>query len=109
VTANRPMVMVDPAMRFGDPHVKGVSVDAIVGTLAAGESVAYVMDDFDLTRADVLVAAWYTGLYGLPERPRAWRQALRSWAREVGQTMWSAKECDYDAIPDPPIGNEEMK
>jgi uncharacterized protein (DUF433 family) len=100
----RPEVTVSPSMRFGRPHVKGVSVDDIVGMLSAGESVATVGYEYHLTRPDVLVACWYVGQYGLPESPRRWRTALREWAAEVGQAMWDASTCDYEAIPDPPIG-----
>lgn len=104
--ADSPRVLVDPAMRFGRPHVKGIPVDAIVEQLSVGGSVDAVAQEFDLTRADVLVAAWYIGLFGLPESPRIWRRALREWARDAGQAMWNTSECDYAAIPDPPIGDK---
>jgi uncharacterized protein (DUF433 family) len=106
IAVERPQVRVDPAIRFGDPHVKGISVAAIVGMLSAGESMEGVAEDYDLTRADILVGCWYVGIYGLPESPRAWRKALREWAKDAGQTMWHASDCDYDAIPDPPIGGD---
>lgn len=105
--ADSPRGLVDPSMRFGRPHVKGIPVDAIVGMLSAGESVATVADNYDLTRADVLVACWYVGAFGLPESPRRWRTALREWATGAGQAMWNTKTCDYEAIPDPPIGDDK--
>jgi uncharacterized protein (DUF433 family) len=94
----RPHVRVDPAQRFGQPAVKGISCEAIGGMLLAGEDVATVADDYDLTRADVLVAAWYQGMYGTRQYRRAWK----GWAEQAGQAMWDTRTVDYGQIPDPP-------
>ena len=96
---DRPHVRTDPAQRFGQPHVKGISVDAITCMLLAGESLTTVADEYGLTRADVLVACWHQGLYGTPR----WRRMWRGWAKTAGEAMWDTRTVDYDAIPDPPV------
>jgi uncharacterized protein (DUF433 family) len=105
---DRPRVTVDPGVRFGAPAVKGVSVEAIAGMLWAGESVDVVADEYGLTRAEVIVAAWYAGQYGLPGKRRRlaatplWRRRWGKWAESVNGDLWRASTVDYDKIPDPP-------
>lgn len=101
MTGDRPHVRVDPAQRFGQPAVRGISCDAIADMLIAEEDVDVVADEYGLTRADVLVACWYLGLYGTPR----WRRRWWTWASDVaGPAMWDIRTVEYDAIPDPPIG-----
>lgn len=112
----RPQITVEPGMLSGQPCINGtrVPVLSIAGSIWSGESVAEVAGDYDITRADVLVACWYAGTYGLPgERSkrlagtRYWRDRLGNWAQQVGGAVWSAHEvADYDAIPDPPDRTE---
>lgn len=97
---DRPHVRVDPAQRWGQPAVKGISVDAIVGMVLAGEGVATVAYEYDLTRSEVLVACWHAGLYGDKRHRRLWK----AWARDVaGPVLWKAEPALYDTIPDPPV------
>lgn len=101
-TASRPHIVIDPAQRFGQPNVGGVSVDAVVGMVWA-EGADAAADEYGLRREDVLVACWYAGQYGLPGRnftaTRTWRERLGGWAESVTHTLW---RCQYDAVPDPP-------
>lgn len=94
----RPVVSVDPAVRFGYPQVRGVPTDAAAGMVWAGEDVATVADEFNLTRAEVLVACWYETRH---ERPRngyraAWQ---RQWLEQAEWAMWHG---NWDDVPDPP-------
>ncbi len=97
-------------MRFGAPTIRNsqVSVEAVVGMVWAGEQVDVVADEYGLTRADVLVAAWFAGTYGLPGRRRQlaatplWRRRWGAWAESVQEDLWRASTVDYSAIPDPP-------
>ncbi len=56
-----PRVVVDPAIRFGKPVIEGtrVPVELVLGQLAAGMTVETVMDEYALTREDVLAALAY--------------------------------------------------
>jgi uncharacterized protein (DUF433 family) len=60
----RPFVRVDPAVAFGQPHIKGVSTEAIAGMWWAGESAETVCDDYHLSRHEFLVALWFEGTHG---------------------------------------------
>ena len=56
-----PRIVVDEAVRFGTPVIKGTRIDVatIVGHLAAGDSVEDVMQEYHLAREDVLAALAY--------------------------------------------------
>lgn len=104
-----PYVSVNPAMRSGQPTINGtrLPVDAVAGMVWA-EGVDVAVEEYDLTRADVLVACWYAGRYGLPGQREAlfpvrlWPKRWGAWAAEVGPCLWAVTRVDYDAIPDPP-------
>src|SRR5204863_6938697 len=58
---DRPFVAMDPAMRSGDPtlnHTR-LPVATIAGFVWAGDDVGFVAEEYDITRADVLVACWW--------------------------------------------------
>lgn len=79
-----PFVSLSPAMRWGAPTINHtrLPVSAIAGMLWAEKSVAAVCDDYEITRADVLVACWYLGMYGSHEN-RQWRRRWHGWAQAV--------------------------
>lgn len=56
-----PRIVVDKAVRFGKPVIKGTRVDVqtVIGNLAAGMSVEEVMAEYGLAREDVLAALSY--------------------------------------------------
>jgi uncharacterized protein (DUF433 family) len=56
-----PRIVVDPAIRFGKPVIEGtrVPVELVLGQLAAGMTIETVMDEYALTREDVLAALAY--------------------------------------------------
>jgi uncharacterized protein (DUF433 family) len=56
-----PGITVDPAVRFGKPVIKGRRVDVatVLGHLAAGNTVEEVMQEYRLTRAEILSAIGY--------------------------------------------------
>jgi len=56
-----PGISVDPEVRFGKPVITGtrVSVDTILGHLAAGDSIESLMEEYGVSRADVLAALRY--------------------------------------------------
>lgn len=100
--SDRPHVRFDPAQCFGYPMVKGASVEAVAGMVWAGEPVDVVAEDYDIDRADVLVACWYMGLHG----SKKWRKRWRDWVLTAHERMWWASTCDYTSIPDPPDRDE---
>jgi len=56
-----PGITVDPKVRFGKPIIKGTRVDVatILGHLAAGDSLEELMEDYGLSRDQVLAAIGY--------------------------------------------------
>lgn len=54
-------IVVDPEVRHGKPVIKGtrVSVDVILGSLAAGMTIEEVAEEYGITREDVLAAVEY--------------------------------------------------
>lgn len=56
-----PGVVVDPAVRFGKPVIKGtrVPVEVVIGKLAGGISVDAVADEYGITEDDVRAALSY--------------------------------------------------
>ena len=56
-----PRVIVDSEIRFGKPVIEGtrVPVELIVGKLGGGMSMEEVMDEYVLTREDILAALSY--------------------------------------------------
>jgi uncharacterized protein (DUF433 family) len=94
--SNRPVVTVDPAVRFGRPAIKGISTDAIAGMVRAGEDFASVAEDYGLSVHEVIVACWYEGTYG--RRRAAWR----SWARSVAAALGGHEPLDLGTISEPP-------
>lgn len=101
----QPHVRVQPGVRFGYPHIRGIPTDAIAGMVWAGEDLAVVGDEYGLTRGEVLVACWFEGTHG---RPRSgFRRAWRGWAFDVGKQMWRPI-VDYTAVPGPPTKEEVM-
>jgi uncharacterized protein (DUF433 family) len=97
---NLPYVMVSPRHNFARPMVDGVPTEVLVGAVAAGEGPTAVAEEYDTTRAGVLVACWFEAKYG----GRARRRAFREWAEQVEGDLWAAKTLiDYDAIPNPTV------
>ena len=56
-----PRIIVDPEIRFGKPVIEGtrVPVELVVGKLGGGMSMEDVMDEYVLTREDILAALSY--------------------------------------------------
>lgn len=99
MTTGRPVVTVDPAMRFGRPAVRGVSVEALAELVTSGEPVDAIADDYRLRRGDVLVACWHESRYGTRPHRRAWAEWLVGAEPSMAHGAWAT-------IPDPPPGPE---
>jgi uncharacterized protein (DUF433 family) len=56
-----PRIIADEKISFGKPVIEGtrVPVEIVVGKLGGGMSIEEVMDDYVLTREDVLAALSY--------------------------------------------------
>lgn len=96
---HQPVVSVDPAVRFGRPHMRGISCEVLAGGVYGGDTCEDVAAVYGLTRAEVLTACWWAGLEGPPK----WRRRWAAWAAGVHPEL--AKRA-YDAIPDPPAYEE---
>ena len=73
MTEIAPRIVVDEAIRFGKPVIKGtrVPVDVVVGKVAAGMNVDEVAQEYGLTRDDVLAALSYAARAVAEEQIRA--------------------------------------
>lgn len=61
--------------------------------------IADQMDDYEVSREELLVACWWAGLYG----PRSLRKAFGKWAEVAGWRLWYG--CIQ--IADPPLKAQE--
>lgn len=97
----RPAITIDPAVRFGYPHIRGIPTDAIAGMVWAGETPEVVCEDYGITRYELLLACWYEASYR-PVAPgkSAYRQAWARWAKDVFQLL--ALGAATELIPTPP-------
>jgi uncharacterized protein (DUF433 family) len=68
-----PRIVVDEAVRFGRPVLRGtrVPVDLVVGKLAGGMSMEAVAAEYGLEREDILAALAYAAQVLGDERVRA--------------------------------------
>lgn len=98
---DRPRVVTEPGVRFGAPHVRGISVSAITEQVeAANSDVNAVAEDYDLRREDVLVACWWVAGYGSAAQQRLWE----AWAHK---SMGAMADGRWGDVGDPPCGDEE--
>jgi len=95
----RPFVSIDPAMQSGRPCVSHtrLTVETVAVYIWGGYTPEDVAEEFDVTPADVLVACWYAGTYGIPGS-WDWRARWGKWAEDVHENLWHGR---YD-IPMPP-------
>lgn len=119
----RPYITVDPAMLSGEPCLNHTRIPVyMIAELVWNEGVGEAMLMWELSRAEVLVACWYVGAYGVPEihatesvqkhtgqvyrqQPvnREWLNRWRAWAEESSGALWTGK---YDEVTDPPLAKK---
>jgi len=75
MTEIAPRIVVDEAVHFGKPVIKGtrVPVETVVGKLAGGMTQEQVAEDFGIAKEDVLAALAYAAKSVAGERIRAVR------------------------------------
>ena len=68
-----PGIVVDEKVRFGKPVIKGtrVPVDLVLGKLAGGMTYEEVMQEYNLTKNDILAALNYASKRLADEEIRA--------------------------------------
>lgn len=56
-----PRISVDEKIRFGKPVISGtrIPVDLIIGKLAGGMTYKEIMDEYEITREDILAVLNY--------------------------------------------------
>lgn len=95
--ADRPRIIVDPAVRWGRPHLEGThtaTVD-VAGMVVAGEPVDVVADEYALTRHQVLLACWHEALNGGIRR-----SGWLAWATRAHPLL--SDPARAAGVPDPP-------
>lgn len=71
-----PRIVVDETIKFGKPIIQGtrVPVDLVLGKLAGGMTIDEIMDEYDLTREDVLAVLSYAARSIADDEVRAVRR-----------------------------------
>ena len=93
-----PHVAFAPYMRFGSPTINNTqtAVETIIKRWwCATETLELMLEDFSITRGDLLVACWYMGIYGTGVWKRRWGQ----WAKDNSADLWHSR---FDTIELPP-------
>lgn len=69
---DRPIIVIDPMVRFGRPQIRGISTQAIASMVMAGESVEDVARDYSISRTEVVLACWHEGETMFPQPYPLW-------------------------------------
>lgn len=102
----RPVITIDPAVRFGYPQIRGIPTDAIAGMLWAGEDAETVCHEYDITRRELVMACWFEAEWRLVGAgPAAWRKAWRQWAKDVFRPLASGTAAELIPMPPDKDGN----
>ena len=89
-------LVFDPRLIMPEPPtIEGHGLGAeLVARRVYALGVNEQIDDYELTREQLLIACWWAGLYG----PRSLRRVFGEWAQTAGRHLWYG--CIQ--IPDPP-------
>lgn len=104
----QPFIGFAPYMRWGQPTIRNTQIAGGALTIAKAwwyrtHSLEQLAEDWpELTRADLLVTAWYFAAYG----GRAWRARWRSWSEQWSNELWHA---EWDQVPLPPQNENESQ
>jgi len=96
-----PAVKVQPNMRFGRPHMNGVSTE-MIADLHWAQGETEILDDYDLTRHELLVALWFEATQGQPRFRRRWK----AWGAYAAGVLWKASEVNPEVVELPPRQDE---
>lgn len=94
---DRPVITIDPRLKFGRPQIKGISTDAIAGMVRAGEPLATVAAEYDLSVHEVILACWWEAQPG-----QRYRREWHGWADRVAPALGGWEPLDVDVIEEPP-------
>lgn len=92
-----PFVSFSPGMQWGRATLNHtwLTADTVSSFVAAGDSVDFIADQYEISRADVLVCCWYRARYGT----RRDRQLWRDWLDGSESDLWYGH---WDKVTDPP-------
>jgi hypothetical protein len=76
--------------------MRGVPTDVLAEHHWCGDDI---MDGFDLTRHEALVALWFEARHG----QRIWRRRWRAWAASVEGSLARADAVDLSGVDLPPV------
>lgn len=102
----RPAVIVDPAVAWGRPAIRGIHTEAIACLYwAENGDEETVMADYGLTRHELATALWHEGTHGLARRRYP---GWKVWADDVAYPRLAGwRLLDVDTLPLPPGKDEE--
>lgn len=99
-----PQVTVSPAHRFGQPSMKGISTEMLADMYWAHGEVE-LLDDYELTRHELLVALWFEATQGQPRFRKRWK----TWAVKAGDALWKATTIDPETVTLPPTSGDRIR
>lgn len=91
-----PKVVYWPPIQWpGQPTLDGHGLSAeFLANYAWHQGVDGTVEDYDLSRAKVLVCMWWVGRYG----SRTWKKRLGEWAKVADVHLWYS----CGSVPEPP-------
>lgn len=93
-----PQVTVSPSLNFGQPTINGIATATIAEMYDAG-GADEVLNEYDITLHELLVALWYEGNHGRPKHRKLWR----TWARkEAAIKLWNVTQIHNAGLQLPP-------
>ena len=101
---NQPGVWITPARQGGSPCIIGtrITLDHVENYLWGGEGLAEYCADYELTREQVLCAAWVAADCGLLRRPKC----QKAWAAWADEHLEFALRGEWRSVPPPPDKQE---
>lgn len=103
--SERPHVTVDPRVYSGQPTIRGLRIPTrMIAEIVyeRDERPEWILENYDITRDDVLVACWFEATHG---RSRKLRKVWRDWATENFPILW--RSGSWDGVPYPPVEDTE--
>lgn len=95
-----PTITIAPGFYSGEPCIRWrLPADLIALDWWNNWKLEDLMDNYEITRGDVLVSCWYMAKYG----PRSWRKRWGEWLQKADGELWYGR---YETCPMPPQKNE---
>lgn len=100
----RPILVIDPGIQFGRVCVEHTRVpaDVVAECVAAGESVDFVADSYQLDRDDVLLCCFWFARECAGGRRKLQRQIIEAWSEWAEEALMIMGGHKPGPLGDPP-------